>query len=597
MLNTTDIHIQFAELIADRSIRPFAYLLSRKLAEGSTCLFRKDIESQNNLLPDLYAGLTTDWNTLASSPLVSHSEGVKEPFFLEGDRLYLQRFYMYEKLIFDRLCRFSELSAQHREQRQELLMEHKDLVNAMYATPMPDGQQTDWQMVATITAVLNNFTIITGGPGTGKTTTVARVLQLLYSINSELKVALAAPTGKAAARMLESLKHSARFIDDTTIVDRFLSLSPYTVHRLLGYIPDSTQFRHNKENPLTHDVIIVDESSMLDVALMAKLFAATGDHTRLILLGDKDQLASVEAGSILGDLCEIPDKLNRFAPERLEFLNNVIADPQKRVATDRIVPYSNSLVHEQIIELTYSRRFKDNEGIGLFSKAVIRNNVNEIMSFSGRTDEFVEIDDTYSSELFKQFVRSYENYIAEPDIKKALSKFNRLRVLAALRQGEQGVIQINKNIESYLVHRRLISVNSVFYENRPIMVTSNNYSLGLFNGDIGLLRRDEKGTIKAWFEMSDGSLMPVIPAYISSVETAYAMTIHKSQGSEFDDVCVILPQTNDIAILTSELLYTAVTRAKQKVLIQGKKDQILAIAGRKVNRASGIAQRYNKSSR
>jgi len=448
--------------------------------------------------------------------------------------------------------------------------------------------------VAAVSAVLNNFTIITGGPGTGKTTTVAKILAILYTINLDLKVALAAPTGKAAVRMAESLKTSALDVTDQ-IKGRFQTMSPGTIYRLLKYVPDSPYFKHNKDNPVNYDVVIVDESSMIDVALFAKLLDAIGPETKLILLGDKDQLASVEAGSLFGDLCKTQSGLEVLSAGTTQLINSLISDSRRQIPLDYVLKESPHVLAEHIIELKRSHRFTSYHGIGKFSKAIIRNDVSALQEYlQNNTDEQVTIDTKYDAEIFEQFVEGYADYIKEPDIKKALRKLNQLRVLCAVREGEQGLYSLNTSIENYLRKKKLITKNSEYYENRPIIVTRNYYSLGLFNGDVGIIRADENGVLKAWFEDSNNELKSVFPGYVAESETVFAMTIHKSQGSEYDKVLVVLPDNVNIQILTRELLYTAVTRAKSKVIVQASEAVILHTAEGVVERASGIMERFEE---
>jgi exodeoxyribonuclease V alpha subunit len=329
------------------------------------------------------------------------------------------------------------------------------------------------------------------------------------------------------------------------------------------------------------------------VALFAKLLNAIGPGTRLILLGDKDQLASVEAGSLFGDLCQSQSGLNLFSSERQRLINTFIPDHQKQVPPALIIDDNRHPLFEHLVELRQSHRFVSDAGIGRFSKAIISNDQPVVQHFlNAKDDEQVYIDQAYSRELFEKFICGYEAFIAEKDTQKALQLMNNLRVLCAIREGEQGLYFINKAIEKYLHDRKRIRVNAEFYENRPIILTRNYYDHGLFNGDTAIIRPDDKGILMAWFEDGNGGLKAVLPGYLSEAETVFAMTIHKSQGSEFNEVLVILPQATDVPILTRELLYTAVTRAKRKVYLQSSEEVLLAGSQRFVERASGIANRF-----
>ncbi len=571
-------------MLFDKAIRAFAYQLYKSLLEGHICLTREGWEANVSGISELFPEADLDWATLSEHPAVGHSEALNHPFIIEDNRLYFQRYYKYERSIIDRISAFNERSLEQKDDYEERLRSLAPFLNQLYGDAMPEGIHTDWQMVATICALLNDFCIITGGPGTGKTTTVARVLALFLYAESKLRVALAAPTGKAAARMLESLKNASAGMS-VAMQEDVASLEPFTIHRLLGFIPQSSRFRHNKNNPLPYDLIIVDESSMLDAALFAKLLDAVGQGSRLILLGDKDQLASVEAGSLFGDLCLARGTLNSFTEDQLSLINSLIVDEQRRIGEQHRAPH---LTVPAIVELRYSRRFTGNTGIGLFSKAVINNDEKSLQRFLSENDDQVQLDHSYSSLLFADFVSGFEEYLLEEDLSLALKKLNKLRVLCATREGEYGLSNLNRRIEAILEQKGLLRANSLFYENRPVMVTSNNYSVGVFNGDIGIVRKDEFGEMKVWFEDGSGALKPVMPGYIAHAETAFAMTIHKSQGSEFDKVLVVLPQ-KETTLLTRELLYTAVTRARSYVLLQATADTIMRTSATRVSRASGIA--------
>jgi exodeoxyribonuclease V alpha subunit len=287
--------------------------------------------------------------------------------------------------------------------------------------------------------------------------------------------------------------------------------------------------------------------------------------------------------------------LEIFSNERADLLNSFIADDLRRIPSEYITKERVHLLSEHVIELKRSHRFTSNKGIGKWSKAIIKNDVEALHEYlENNQDEQVTIDTTYNVELFEQFIEGYADYIKEPDIKIALQKINRLRVLCAVREGEHGVYSVNTAIENHLRSKKLINKNVEYYENRPIIVTRNYYSLGLFNGDVGIIRADEKGVLKAWFEDSEDELKSVLPGYVAESETVFAMTIHKSQGSEYDKVLVVLPDNPNIPILTRELLYTAVTRAKSKVMVQASEAVILQTTERVVERASGIMERFEE---
>ena len=588
MQTLNDVHLQFASFFKSSALQPYAYLVSKKLSEGHICINLAEIEKDWETLPPYFAHATLLPKNLINEDLVSTDLANKQPFALFGNRLYLQRYEQYERDIFTQILSFLNQEKEILAEKENLIKEHQVYLQSLF------NQNTNalpnWQFAAVISAFINQFTIITGGPGTGKTTTVAKILAFLFLLNPNLKVALAAPTGKAAARMAESLKNASAQVDEKVRVN-FMALQPSTLHRLLGYIPDSPYFKHGKGFPLSHDVVIIDESSMIDAALFSKLLTAIGPQTKLILLGDKDQLASVEAGSLFGDLCLAKAAINNFSAGRLTLINDTIANAEQYIPPT--ILESKHALKEHIIELKYSHRFKSDEGIGKLSKAIINNEVAEIEDFiNHQKDKQVAIYTDFSAKAFEDFIAGYQDYILEKDIKNSFKKLNNLRILCATREGEQGLYSINKKVEEFLRTKNLISTVEEFYEHRPVMVTSNNYHLGLFNGDIGIIRKDENGVLKAHFESSDGEIFTILPGLLTKVETVFAMTIHKSQGSEFDQVLISLPNVEEMNILTRELLYTGVTRAKAKVVILGSAELILQTAKAQVQRASGIQDRF-----
>jgi len=605
MHTINDVHQQFAEFFDNEELKPFAYLVSKKLNEGSICFDLNDTEALRQLLPPHYIELHTNAKlNVAKNPLIGTNEDTNHPFIVHKSKIYLQRYFKYETSILARIGKFLDDDLLSFEKRMEQLTKKKEIIRSFFPIQQIADQEnsayTDWQFVAVISALLNSFNIITGGPGTGKTTTVAKLLAVLFTENKDLKVALAAPTGKAAVRMGESIKASSLQVNQN-IQDRFSSITPVTIYRLLKYIHDSPYFRFNKDNPLPFDVVIIDEGSMIDLALFSKLLDAIGPNTKIIILGDKDQLASVEAGSLFGDLCQTQSEMNLISSKRASFINGIIDNEPKSIAADYISDGINQPMGEHVIELKYSHRFSSEKGIGRFSKAILNNQTKVIEQFiQQKQEDQITIDTFYEKSIFQLFAEQYEDYIREQDIKTAIQKLNKIRVLCAVREGNQGVYQTNRRIEDILSTKKLIVVDSEFYHNRPVIVTKNNYSLNLFNGDVGIIRRDAQGVCRAWFEDSEHGLKSVLPGFIPDTETVFAMTIHKSQGSEYEQVLVQLPEKGGERLLTCELLYTAVTRARQKVILQGSAEMILAASASKVNRASGIQDRFfelNQSSK
>lgn len=596
MHTLNDIHQQFAQAFDEPKIRPLAYLLSQKLMDGNICITEEDIRVLGQATPYQTISIP-DSKELPS--LLSEDPNANVPFIKQGDRFYFQRYFRYEYNILEKLGAMMHRSLTKRKERIEALEKNKTIFPSLGATyplasDMTEAEKIDWQLIAAIQAQLNDFFIITGGPGTGKTTTLAKLLRILLTLEPKTNIALAAPTGKASMRMAESLRNSTLKFPElfTDEIRKTIEALPYsTLHKLLGYKRDSIYFKHDEHNPLEYDVVIIDEASMVDVPMFSKLLNALKPDARLILLGDKDQLASVEAGSLLGDLCNSAHPLNQFDPAAAEWLNGCMADRNRHI-TMSFQQVPSTLLSTHIVELKLSHRFRAQGLIGTLSKAVIQGDENAIGEIMQANTSTLIFDTTYDAKTLEQFAEHYQSYLTEPDIAKALKALNEVRVLTTVRQGERGLYALNKKIEQILETKKRISLHKLFYYNRPIIITRNNYDLGLFNGDIGIVRPDEKGQLRVWFEAEGGKLKSVLPAYLSDCETVYAMTIHKSQGSEFSSVMVVLPEGTNNPLLTRELLYTGITRTKESgtLIISGSEETILHTAGAAVKRISGIGE-------
>lgn len=541
MTDPIDVHKVFAKFF--RGCETLAYALSSKLAEGNLCI---DIDNYKSQLPELLVKQKTResfqkedeifWAApeefevqCRSGKYVTLSSEELKPFVIQGRKAYLHRYFQYETQIINNIIRLGD-----------------------------------------------NFHIITGGPGTGKTYSVGSRLSQEYENNPDLKVALAAPTGKAAARMNEALKDfaekQAERIEGKTR-EKITSLKAQTIHRLLGYRKDSVFFRFNEKNRIPYDMLIVDECSMVDGALMAKLLNAADSKTSLWLIGDRDQLASVEAGSVFGDLC------------RAE---------------------CTPLLKDKVETKVKNWRFKPNQGIGRFSREVIDGTFNDVKSYSGDDQVSIEIllpdkpkenlfrEKVLISESFKEYASLYQEYINKDPIKDALASLNKVRFLCVTRENDYSVAEVNKAVEKHLnaiiADKKKFSPKDGLYHNQPVIVTENDYNLRIFNGDVGLIRK-EGDTLLAWFQTPEGEIRRIPAGYLNHYETVFAMTIHKSQGSEFENVFVILPEKQGEKLLTRELLYTGITRAKEKVVIMSTEDALRKCIERTVSRASGLENR------
>ena len=383
MLTINNVHQQFATFFNSEMLQPYAFLVSKKLSEGHICLDLNELSEEADFENVPGKNKVENYTSLLSRErLVTTFNGVKQPFVLHNEKLYLQRYFHYETIILQRIQQFFSTEKNIASQREKELEKHKAFIQQLFSAKAEKKvDETDWQMVAAVSAILNNFTIITGGPGTGKTTTVAKIVATLFTMNPQLKVALAAPTGKAAARMAESLK--ATTVVNQAMQEKFQTLVPATLHRLLKLSPGSTQTTYNKEHPLDYDLVIVDESSMIDVSLFAKLLDAVGEHTRLILIGDKDQLASVEAGSLFGDLCSAQPELNLFSKDRAAFINSMFSGANGTIGENDISREMDHPLFQHIVSCATVTAFQIKKalaGLAKPSSTIIRRLFNRFLS-------------------------------------------------------------------------------------------------------------------------------------------------------------------------------------------------------------------------
>jgi exodeoxyribonuclease V alpha subunit len=361
--------------------------------------------------------------------------------------------------------------------------------------------------------------------------------EMYKETGNSLRVKIAAPTGKAAARVVESIRQAKGSLNIDSVLLRQIPEEAFTIHRLLGSQPDSPYFRHNATNKLDADVVVLDEASMVDLPLMAKLLEALPLNCRLLLVGDRDQLASVEPGRVYGDICE--------AAEWNKTLGNCLT------------------------ELTYSRRFKAGSSIGILSK-MVREQVPEIwremQNLQNGDLQLCNVANGFGEDFIDFAVKGYRRFCNSIDPANALAAADEFRVLCAVRHGPFGVIAINRILQQCLLdaHSVLSAV-----DHQLIMITANDYDLGLFNGDTGVIMSDPAtGNLRAWFTApAGGELRSFTPSMLPAFEPAFAMTVHKSQGSEFDTVALVLPPNPELPVLTRELLYTGITRAKKKLAI------------------------------
>jgi exodeoxyribonuclease V alpha subunit len=515
-----------------------------------------------------------------------------QPLVFDMDRLYLRRYWQFETSLAATLV---ERQSAH----STLTFDPADLYRILDTlfpnTTTPNEQEIDWQKMAVVNALCHSFSVIAGGPGTGKTTTVTKLLAALIMLHSQhhtdpLVIRLTAPTGKAAQRLTESIRSAKQQLSKQGIDAKTIDLIPEdacTLHRLLGVIPDSYQFRYNANRLLQVDLVLVDEVSMVDLPMMTNLFRALPSDCRVLMLGDPDQLPSVAAGSIMADLVPSESGYSKAHASLVKHLTDVslpIAQPDTDYLTRLIKSY----------------RFKHDGGIGQLAKQVITGNGKASwMQLSQGHEELTlvpQID--FKSGILALVDKYYSAQFAAPDIADAFALFSQFRILTPMRIGEQGVEAINVLVEKYLRGRGFILTSRELYLGKPILVTSNQYDLGLFNGDIGLVWEHE-GVLKVAFptapdEHGQPQFRWVLPTRLAKFETVYAMTIHKTQGSEFATVAMVVPEQVG-RMLTRELLYTGITRAKSKLHIIASQASWAQGVKAKVSRASGLAERLGYS--
>jgi exodeoxyribonuclease V alpha subunit len=592
-----------------------ALVLSELEGRGHSCLLLSDLAGD----PATLLGWDEDdWKALAraAKPLPKSVKGWTEklagceqvwevesfdydqPLVLDGERLYLRRYWRDETLVAGSVR--ARALDRHPVEPGEV---HRwlDLLFASVEVP-GTNPHPDWQKLACAIALRGAVAIITGGPGTGKTYTVARLLALLFATAPDAarqRIALAAPTGKAAARLKQSIDKALTELDariGEALPLRELTLrmgAARTLHSLLGARPDSRSFAYHRGNPLDVDVLIVDEASMVHLEMMASLLDALPPGATLILLGDKDQLASVEAGAVLGDLCHSA-QAGDYDVDTLAYI---------RAASGEVVPAefagAGGPLAQQTVMLRHSRRFGG--PIGRLALAVNAGDVDAAVDVLREGDPAVRwFEHAQPHNLLALADGGYRPYLErlaagpqglphEDWVRAVLQHFESFRILCALREGEWGVEGLNGAIEQRLENAGLIVRGGDWYVGRPVMVTRNDYGTGVYNGDIGLTLPDPSrpDSLRVWFLEGD-TVRSVLATRLRHVETAYAMTVHKSQGSEFAHTVLALPKEGG-AVLARELVYTGITRASRRFTLTTPAPAVLGEAIlKRTHRASGL---------
>lgn len=558
-----------------------AALLMRATVDGHICLTLDEIAEHAAAARVPGVEVETLRRGLDVHPWVGTGDG-DTPLVFENDKLYLRRFREAEVRLAAAIR--ARVDAPAADDSLPVLANR-------FREVFPAADGSDWQAVAVAASLRSRLTVVTGGPGTGKTTTVARLLAMLFAQNPDLRVALAAPTGKAATRLGEAVQETLRQMGVGDEIRERLPSSGRTIHRLLGYRHQDDSFRHSGYDPLEHDVIIIDEASMVPLLLMDILFAAVRPDARIVLLGDHNQLASVEAGSVLADIVGASGALDKAHGPALSAAYAMLCGAH--VPTDeRATP-----LRDAVVRLVRSHRFDDTKGIGALARAIRDGDADGAVAALQDPDDSVgrgpesALQDTWMDSLIEPARRLFD--ATSPDA--ALEALGRVRVLCATNVGPAGTDALTPRIEQML-RSRGHDITGRYYRGRPLLLTRNDYSLGLFNGDIGVVwdesETDGSSVQRAFIaspefgDSAKGFPLPQLPEAV----TAWAMTVHKSQGSEFDTVIVVLPD-NDVRTLTRELLYTAVTRAKSRVVIVGPDESLRLAVARTARRGSGLAAR------
>lgn len=510
--------------------------------------------------------------------VVSDQDCANQLVVLEQQQLYLRRYWFFEI----ELANFIE-----QKLKQTVKVDINQTVDIIESLFPSSGEEVDWQLTSVVNALNKTFSIIAGGPGTGKTYTVTKLLAGLLLQNENIRIEMVAPTGKAAQRLSESIISAVNSFKQQEVIEEGvlanIPTTASTIHRLLGVIKNSPNFRHHQQNQLNIDVLLIDEVSMVDLPMMARIFRALPEDCKVILLGDADQLPSVATGSVLADLAPWPN--TQYSSCNKSFI--------EQVTKQNLPSFDKNQSIDYLTYLTLSRRFSGDGGIGKIAKLVIASKASESWQLLTEhcDDELDFIGDRPLVEHIKRLTEQfYAPIFTSTSIEHAFSILESFRILVPTRVGEAGLENINLMVEQHLLKLNCVGSKQELYHGKPIMINQNHYGVNLFNGDIGLLFKDSTGRLMAYFPDGEGHRCISI-SRLPSFETVFAMTIHKTQGSEFENVALILPESGTDRLLSRELIYTGITRAKKHLQIYCNKQVWIAGVKQKVSRASGLTKR------
>ncbi len=610
------VDVQFARLLGDETgdtrtiVLLAAALASRAPAYGHVCVNLDKLSGTIRHEPDPKGEDTLEWPTgaqfqraLSRSPAVTTGRNYSKPLVLSGMRLFLSRYWLFQQELLHDLKKRQTLTfdvdVKHTRRDLGLLFPEclpRDATKAQEQQDLLDTIELEptRQLLAALAALRNGLTIICGGPGTGKTTTVVRILAMLLATRQPaedrpaLDILLLAPTGKAASRLGQSISRAKA--KGSWLPPGTMDLVPetaMTVHRALGLGGHQGKPRHTRNNPLDADVVVVDEASMVDLSLMTKIFAAVRPEARLILLGDPDQLASVEAGAVLADLVADRDKQSK---EMADYFKGILGESPPPPGS----PQEAAGLYDCIVELNRSHRFDEKSGIGSLAKMVNQGDSKQACSLLMKGDltdiRYIRTRSVTESQKFlkEEVAKRLASNQSTAEASEALRTLQELRVLTAHRRGPLGAQRLNRTITGWVHSLNGSQADNDWYPGRPVLITRNDALLELYNGDTGVTHTSTAGELSVLFEGStDTDIRAFHPARLPPHETVYAMTVHKSQGSEFEEVVLVLPDVPS-PILTRELLYTAITRAKTRVTIIGNIDVFRAGVDEEIERSSGF---------